>query len=46
MTAEEFDAWMKSRGFRVAKGANNGGAAPAAGAAPAGKEVAAEAKAK
>ena len=42
MTADEFDAWMKSRGFRVAKG--NGGAA--AGAAPAGKEVAAEAKAK
>jgi len=45
MTAEEFDAWMKSRGFRVAKGAN-GGAAPAAGAAPAGTEVAAEAKGK
>ena len=45
MTADEFDAWMKSRGFRVAKG-NGGGAAPAAGAAPAGKEVAAEAKAK
>ena len=43
MTADEFDAWMKSRGFRVAKG--NGGAA-AAGAAPAGKEVAAEAKGK
>jgi len=45
MTADEFDAWMKSRGFRVAKG-NGGNAAPAAGAAPAGKEVAAEAKAK
>src|SRR5262245_59012374 len=45
MTADEFDAWMKSRGFRVAKG-NGGGAAPAAGAAPAGKEIAAEAKAK
>ncbi|BDU15806.1 hypothetical protein [Lysobacter auxotrophicus] len=44
MTADEFDAWMKSRGFRVAKG--NGGGAAAAGAAPAGKEVAAEAKAK
>jgi len=41
MTAEEFDAWMKSRGFRVAKGAQ-----PAAGAAPAGTEVAAEAKGK
>ena len=44
MTADEFDAWMKSRGFRVAKG--NGGGAAAAGAAPAGKEVAAEAKGK
>lgn len=44
MTADEFDAWMKSRGFRVAKG--NGGGAAAAGAAPARKEVAAEAKAK
>ncbi len=43
MTADEFDAWMKSRGFRVAKGK-----APAAGAAPAaaGTEVAAEAKSK
>jgi hypothetical protein len=30
MTAEEFDAWMKSRGVRVAKGA--GTAAPAAAA--------------
>jgi len=46
MTAEEFDAWMKSRGFRVAKGANSGAAPAAAGAASAGKEVAAEAKAK
>ena len=27
MTAEEFDAWMKARGVRVAKG--NGNAAPA-----------------
>src|SRR4249919_648291 len=35
MTAEEFDAWMKARGVRVAKG--NGAAAPAATApAPAG----------
>src|SRR5688572_9751745 len=43
MTADEFDAWMKSRGFRVAKGkAPAGGAAPAA----AGTEVAAEAKGK
>lgn len=32
MTAEEFDAWMKSRGVRVAKGAG-GTAAPAAPAA-------------
>ena len=45
MTAEEFDAWMKSRGIRVAKGAPAaGGAAPAAAAAPA--AVATEAKAK
>ncbi|WP_342317102.1 hypothetical protein [Lysobacter sp. FW306-1B-D06B] len=43
MTAEEFDAWMKSRGIRVAKGAPaSGGAAPA----PAGTQVAAEAKGK
>lgn len=41
MTAEEFDAWMKSRGIRVAKGK-----APAGGAAPAGTQVAAEAKSK
>lgn len=43
MTAEEFDAWMKSRGIRVAKGA-----VPASGAspAPAGTQVAAEAKGK
>lgn len=41
MTAEEFDAWMKSRGIRVAKGAPAGGAA-----APAGTQVAAEAKGK
>jgi hypothetical protein len=41
MTAEEFDAWMKSRGIRVAKGA---GAKPAA--APADTQVAAEAKGK
>jgi hypothetical protein len=36
MTAEEFDAWMKARGVRVAKG--NGAAAPATtpSAAPAG----------
>ncbi len=33
MTAEEFDAWMKARGVRVAKGA--GGAAAPAPAAPA-----------
>ncbi|HEY0504313.1 MAG TPA: hypothetical protein VGD42_12555 [Lysobacter sp.] len=45
MTAEEFDAWMKSRGIRVAKGkAPAGGAAPAA-AAP-GTAVASEAKGK
>ena len=41
MTAEEFDAWMKSRGIHVAKGM-----APAGGAAPAGTQVAAEAKSK
>ncbi|MDQ3039301.1 MAG: hypothetical protein M3R16_05830 [Pseudomonadota bacterium] len=29
MTAEEFDAWMKSRGVRVAKGAASGPAAAA-----------------
>lgn len=29
MTAEEFDAWMKSRGVRVAKGAARGAPAPA-----------------
>ncbi|KAB8172104.1 hypothetical protein [Marilutibacter maris] len=29
MTAEEFDAWMKSRGVRVAKGAPAAAAAPA-----------------
>ena len=34
MTAEEFDAWMKSRGVRVAKGAGTV-AAPAAPPAPA-----------
>jgi hypothetical protein len=34
MTAEEFDAWMKSRGVRVAKG-NAPAAVPAAAAAPA-----------
>lgn len=43
MTAEEFDAWMKSRGIRVAKGK---GAPAAGGAAPAGTQVAAEAKSK
>ena len=42
MTADEFDAWMKSRGVRVAKGAPAAGAA----AAPAGTQVAAEAKGK
>ena len=36
MTAEEFDAWMKSRGVRVAKGAAPAPAAPAA--MPAGGE--------
>jgi hypothetical protein len=43
MSAEEFDAWMKSRGIRVAKGAP-----AAAGAAPAAAPtaVATEAKAK
>lgn len=36
MTAEEFDAWMKARGVRVAKGAGGAAApAPAAPAAPA-----------
>lgn len=36
MTAEEFDAWMKSRGVRVAKGAGTGAvAAPVAQPAPA-----------
>ncbi len=35
MTAEEFDAWMKSRGVRVAKGAMPVIAAPAPPAAPA-----------
>ncbi|WP_345782421.1 hypothetical protein [Lysobacter stagni] len=44
MTAEEFDAWMKSRGIRVAKGAPAGGAAPAAN--PQGSAVASEAKSK
>lgn len=34
MTAEEFDAWMKSRGVRVAKGAPGASAPPAAPAAP------------
>lgn len=41
MTAEEFDAWMKARGVRVAKGA--GAAAPAP-AAPAPAAPAPEAK--
>ncbi len=41
MTADEFDAWMKSRGVRVAKGAPAAGAA----AAPAG-QVASESKGK
>ena len=45
MTAEEFDAWMKSRGIRVAKG-KGGPAAAGAAAAPAGTQVAAEAKSK
>ncbi|UBB24164.1 hypothetical protein LAG73_12330 [Pseudoxanthomonas japonensis] len=35
MTAEEFDAWMKARGVRVAKGAGAAAPAPAAPAAPA-----------
>jgi hypothetical protein len=35
MTADEFSAWMKSRGVRVAKGAAPAAAAPAAIAAPA-----------
>ncbi len=35
MTAEEFDAWMKSRGVRVAKGAPAPAAAPALPAVPA-----------
>ena len=34
MTAEEFDAWMKARGVRVAKGAAPAAAAPPAGAQP------------
>ena len=34
MTADEFDAWMKARGVRVARGAGNA-AAPAAASAPA-----------
>lgn len=42
MTADEFDAWMKSRGVRVAKGAPAAGAA----AAPAAGQVASEAKGK
>lgn len=33
MTAEEFDAWMKSKGIRVATGKPGAGAAPAAPAA-------------
>ena len=40
MTAEEFDAWMKARGVRVAKGA------PAPAAKPADAPVAADDKAK
>ena len=47
MTADEFDAWMKSRGIRVAKGkgpAAAGGAAPVAAAQ--GTAVASEAKGK
>ncbi|MGO4223438.1 hypothetical protein AB4Y64_16465 [Lysobacter sp. TAF61] len=44
MTAEEFDAWMKSRGIRVAKGAPGGGAQPAA--AQGGAQVASDAKGK
>ncbi|HEY5852461.1 MAG TPA: hypothetical protein VIT62_17070 [Lysobacter sp.] len=42
MTAEEFDAWMKARGIRVAKGAP--GAQPAAAAG--GAQVASDAKGK
>lgn len=34
MTAEEFDAWMKSRGVRVAKGSGTPAAAPAPAVAP------------
>ncbi|MNW22752.1 hypothetical protein D3C71_2244330 [compost metagenome] len=45
MTAEEFDAWMKSRGIRVAKGAPAAGAQPAA-AAQGGTQVASDAKDK
>ncbi len=44
MTAEEFDAWMKSRGIRVAKGAPAAGAQPAA--AQGGAQVASDAKGK
>ncbi len=33
MTADEFDAWMKARGVRVARGAGQPAAAPAAPAA-------------
>jgi len=45
MTADEFDAWMKSRGLHVAKGAS-GEATHAASAAPASAEVASQAKGK
>lgn len=38
MTAEEFDAWMKSRGVRVAKGAGTAAPAPAAPTEPAKKK--------
>ena len=40
MTADEFDAWMKSRGVRVARGAGTAApaAAPAAQPAPAAKD--------
>lgn len=38
MTADEFSAWMKSRGVRVARG-GGAAAAPAAPAAPAGTEA-------
>jgi rare lipoprotein A len=50
MTAEEFDAWMKSRGIRVATGkpatASTQGEAPAAAAAPAAATPACQASAQ